>query len=50
MAYTYAKNQKEIRKKLSRRGYVIKMIGKTNKRFDLEGKHKYFYTARRKLK
>lgn len=48
MAYAYAKNQKELKEKISKKGAVIKIISKTNPRFNLGNEKKYFYTARPK--
>lgn len=46
MAYIYGKNQKEIKKKLSRKGIVVKMIERTSKRFNLDGQRRYFVSVR----
>ena len=45
MAYIYAKNIKEVKNKAKKRGLVITFIARNNKKFDLDGQHRYFYTS-----
>lgn len=50
MAYKYAKNIKSLKRNLSKKGFVISNVGRTNKRFDLDGEHKYYFNIKKKRK
>jgi hypothetical protein len=48
MVYIYAKNIKELKKILSKKGVVGENIGRTHPRFNLDGKRKYYVRLRLK--
>jgi hypothetical protein len=48
MAYVYAKNQSELKKRLSKLGVVPKSVVKSTPKYDLDGEKRYFVTLRKK--
>lgn len=48
MAIAYSKNKKTLKKELSAQGIVAENIGRQHPRFNMDGKNRYFFSARKK--